>query len=336
MEYFRGYWSQIGLITDEMVASMYLEKYSTMLSQHTNQVFPIVVPAGEASKNRESKAEIEDLLFEKKFDRRSLIVALGGGMVGDLAGFVAATFLRGVDFINIPTTLLAMVDASIGGKCGINTDHGKNLIGTIYQPKNVLVCDEFLDSLNRHEIKCGMAEIVKAALIADEDLFQMIEDRAHPCELIKPARKIKKGIVSRDLFEKGERRILNFGHTVGHAVEKLSSYKFSHGACVWFGLLVESKISQMRNMITNKEFERIASLLLREDLRFEYQFFDSEAIYQAMEKDKKNEEQQIRMVLIEDIGKAAALGGEYCSQIKKKELLDALLVIEELFCEVYN
>ena len=332
-------WSKIAIVTDEIVNLLYGDEIRARFMSICDQVITIEVPASEKSKSRDKKEEIEDQLFEEKFDRKSLVVALGGGIVGDLAGFVAATFLRGIDFAIIPTTLLAMVDSSIGGKCGINTAFGKNLLGAIYPPCEVLIQLSFLESLPECEIKSGMMEIIKAALVCNKSFFHDICRKSPLEEIIWKARAIKKEMVARDMEEKGERRCLNFGHTVGHAIEKLSDYNLSHGEAIWLGLLVETRISFTRGMLPKDEYDLIVSLLLCKDYAFASNLnFDINAIYSAMKMDKKNKNNKVRMVLLERIGAAARFKGEYATEVYEKEVVDAIktiyAMVERWVCEV--
>src|SRR3989338_6670588 len=226
----------------------------------------ISVPAGESSKSREMKEKIEDKLLEKKYGRDTVIIAFGGGVIGDFAGFSASTFYRGVPLIHVPTTLLAMVDSSIGGKTAINTKHGKNLIGTTYQPDAVFADLDFLDTLSNEELVNGMAEIIKIASTSDSSLFKFIEknnkkiqnrNKSVLIHIIKRAIELKKNIVEKDEKESGLRQTLNFGHTFGHAFENYHNYKKKHGHCISIGLAIESKIANLIGKLGNDEVKRI-------------------------------------------------------------------------------
>src|SRR3989338_8857869 len=214
--------------------------------------YMISIPAGESSKSRNMKDRIEDHMLEKKFGRDTVIIAVGGGMIGDLAGFTASTYNRGISLIHVPTTLLAMVDSSIGGKTSVNTSHGKNLIGATYQPDAVFADLNFLETLPPEEFANGMAEIIKIAAASDKELFSFIEknskkilerDKNALFRIIKRSIELKKQVVEKDEKEHGLRQILNFGHTVGHALESCNNYQMKHGHCVSIGMAVESKIS---------------------------------------------------------------------------------------------
>ncbi len=273
----------------------------------------ISIPAGESSKSREMKEKIEDELLEKKYGRDTVIIAFGGGVIGDLAGFVASTFDRGVPLIQIPTTLLAMVDSSIGGKTAINTKHGKNLIGTFYQPDAVLADLDFLDKLPDEEFINGMAEIIKIAATSDKGLFEFIEnnnkkildrDKAALIRIVKRAIELKKDVVEKDEKESGLRQILNFGHTIGHALENYHDYKKKHGHCISVGLVIESKISNLVGKLSNNEAKRIEALLNRFNLPATVEKnVDIDKIVEIMRIDKKSRNLRPIFVILERIGK---------------------------------
>ncbi len=233
-------------------------------------------------------------------------------MINDLAGFVAATYCRGVEWIAIPTTLLGMVDASIGGKVGVNTPLGKNMIGAFHPPKEVILDFNFLESLPEREWKNGVAEIIKYGLIKDPSLLEA--PRSH--EAIKRSIAIKQEIVAADPKERGLRRILNFGHTVGHALELLSDYQLSHGEAVAMGMRVATRMSQLKK----EEVERVEACLEREGFQ---EIPLSEKILEVIKLDKKACNGLPRFVLLEEIGKACSFAGEYCREIKSQELLCA-------------
>jgi 3-dehydroquinate synthase len=273
----------------------------------------ISIPAGEQSKTRKTKEKIEDELLKKKYSRDTLIIALGGGVIGDLAGFVASTYNRGISLIHIPTTLLAMVDSSIGGKTGIDTKHGKNLIGTIYQPDAVFADLELLNSLPKEEFLNGLAEIVKIAIISDKALFSFIEknnkkilgkEKNALLHIIKKSIELKKDVVEKDEKESGLRQILNFGHTIGHALEADSNYKGKHGHYVSIGMAVESKIAVETKNLKQNENKKIISLLKK--LNLPTQVDDNiniNKIIEIMKSDKKTRDQKPRFIILKEIGK---------------------------------
>ena len=243
------------LITDSNVGRFYAEPVTAQFEKGTIEV--LIIPAGEANKTRDSWARLTDQMLAKGFGRDSAVIALGGGVVGDLAGFVAATFMRGVPVIQIPTTLVAMVDAAIGGKTGVDTFAGKNLVGVFHAPANVLIDPQTLVTLPLREMRAGLAEIVKHGVIANEPYLREVASRVPEMlsarggqtsdsmlALIVRSVEIKADIVSRDEREEGLRKTLNFGHTIGHAVELVSGYSLLHGEAVAIGMAVESRLAE--------------------------------------------------------------------------------------------
>lgn len=269
--------------------------------------FRVVVPPGEQSKSRACKEWIEDQIFKAGFGRDSEIVAFGGGMINDLAGFVAATFCRGIPWIAIPTSLIAMVDASIGGKVGINTPFGKNLIGAFHPPKEVFLDFRYLDTLPEKEWRNGEAEIIKCGLIADPSILSA----PRSTRSILRAIEIKKKIVAKDPKEKGLRRILNFGHTVGHALEKVSNYEISHGEAIAHGMRVAAHLSEL----TNDELQIIEQLLSP----FPKWPLGKELL-ETLRLDKKAKNGLSRFVLLEKIGAVRSFGGEYCTTMSEAKI----------------
>lgn len=241
------------IITDDNVGPTYAARVRAALGADRSAVF--TVPSGEAQKTRETWARLTDELLSAGFGRDSAIVALGGGVIGDLAGFVAATFMRGVPFVQVPTTLLAMIDASIGGKTGVDTLAGKNLVGAFHQPAAVVADPTVLRTLPREHLRAGLAEAIKHGVIADEGYFNMVSLVAAGIEgtdlagdamiaLVARSVEIKADVVRRDERESGIRKVLNFGHTIGHAVELLSGYTLLHGAAVGIGMCCESALAE--------------------------------------------------------------------------------------------
>src|SRR5436309_595603 len=238
------------VITDSNVGALYGKEFLRALRQPREYLLSI--PAGEKSKNRRIKERIEDRILSLGVTRDSLIVALGGGVIGDLAGFVAASLLRGLPYVQIPTTLLAQVDSSIGGKVAIDHPLGKNLLGAFYQPHKVYINVATLTSLPDREFRCGLAEVIKYGAILDKDLFRYLEReygqimaKHESCllRIIKRSCEIKKSVVEQDEKETGLRRILNFGHTIGHAIEVLSGYRIRHGNAIAIGMVAEARMS---------------------------------------------------------------------------------------------
>ena len=304
--------------------------FKDISSQTKQKAISLKLKVEEGKKNLNTLTEIHNKLIENKFSRDCLIIAVGGGIVCDISGFAAATFQRGVDFLLIPTTLLAQVDASIGGKTAINHPLGKNMIGAFHQPKGVFIDTSFLKSLPLRELNCGLVEMIKHSLIADKEYFSWIKRnieeikslKGEPIkEAIRRSIEIKANIVSIDEKEKGLRAILNFGHTFGHAIELLGGYKdHNHGEAVALGImsalelskkicnLKEDEISQIRNLFTSSGINiKLLKPLNLEDL------------YEAMQSDKKKEVSNLNFILMETIGSAKKY-----SNISKKDVLDSV------------
>lgn len=322
--------STLVIITDDTIAATLGKKVAAQLK---NALF-FSIAAGEGQKNRKTKEAIEDFLFKNGCGRETILVALGGGVVNDLTGFVAATFCRGIPWIAVPTTLLAMVDASIGGKVGINTPFGKNSLGAFHPPEKIVLDLDALITLPPKEMRNGMAEIIKHALIASVELFCYLEnhrplfekkERAFLQKVIETSGDIKKSIVEKDPYEKGLRRILNFGHTMGHALELYSNYTLPHGEAVAWGMMAESYLSFRLGKIDSNTLERIRRLL------FDYQFplkqrepIKKEIFKSLLLFDKKAHQKRARFVLLERIGAVDPCDGAYCAPIEAALLEETL------------
>lgn len=256
------------VITDSNVGALYGPLVRTF-GRSGSPIDLLEVPAGEASKSRAMKERLENRLVGLNADRRTLIVALGGGMIGDLAGFVAATYMRGVPYIQLPTSLLAQVDSSVGGKVAVNHPGGKNMIGAFYQPQKVYIDPATLATLSEKEFRNGLAEVLKYAVIMDVRLFEYLGRNRETILRRKPEPlgriiawccRLKRSVVERDEQEAGPRRILNFGHTIGHAVEALSGYRISHGMAVAIGMASEARLAVRLGILGEAEASRIESL----------------------------------------------------------------------------
>ena len=266
--------------------------------------------AGEAHKTRETKAMVEDLLFAKGYGRDTCLIALGGGVVTDLVGFVAATYCRGVPVIYVPTTLLAMVDASIGGKTGVDTPFGKNLVGTFYQPHAVFMDLKVLETLPEHEWRNGIVEMLKHGLIADAALFNALKTQRVKLkepqfllEMIFASCVIKKNIIEQDERDYGIRQLLNFGHTIGHAIETIENYKISHGEAVAIGMLVEAKLSALSGFLAPHIVDEIEQVLRDYGLPLQTQAFkDLARMHALLGLDKKALGNIAQFVLLDAIG----------------------------------
>ena len=301
------------IVTDTNVASLYLESLRSILSESSwGPITQILIPPGESSKNPESLQHIYDKALRADLDRKTPILALGGGVIGDLAGFAAATLLRGLPLVHLPTSLIAQVDSSIGGKTGINHTFGKNLVGAFHQPKLVLVDLDTLQTLPELEWVSGLAEVVKHGLIADADFVDelstnwdsiLCREKAYIQRMITRAAKIKATVVSEDERETSQRAILNFGHTFAHAIERVAGYgQFTHGEAVALGMCAATKVSATLN--PNLPYVAIHSLLQRLPVRNSICHLDPEELTQAMRFDKKVEAGNLRLILLQAIGNA--------------------------------
>jgi len=304
---------KVAIVTNEVVAPLYSASIRAALSGV--ETYEIVLPDGETHKTLDNTARIFDRLIEHRFARDDLIVALGGGVIGDMAGFAAACYQRGIAFVQIPTTLLSQVDSSVGGKTGVNHPLGKNMIGAFHQPCAVVIDIATLRSLSSRELRAGIAEIVKYGLICDAEFFEWLESNAEKlltCDAealayaIHRSCRTKAAIVARDEREQGERALLNFGHTFGHAIESVTGYSsWLHGEAVAAGMLMAASLSERCGLISEDDVARIASLLqrlgLRTDARGE---LTPAAALLAMGGDKKVQNGRIRLILLRGIGDA--------------------------------
>lgn len=263
-----------------------------------------VLPPGESTKNFEHLELIQSNLAKNGATRKSTIVALGGGVIGDLVGFAAATYMRGIDYIQVPTTLLAMVDSSVGGKVAIDLNEGKNLVGAFHPPAKVIIDTDFLKSLPDRQIACGMAEVLKYGLILDQNLWENV-DSMPQIDVIKRCIELKKQVVEEDEFEtKGIRAKLNFGHTIGHAIEKLTNYEtYTHGEAISIGMVLEAKLSEKLGIAEKGMSKEIEAKLNQHNLPTKAPFVHSAVeLVQSMKIDKKSERGELTMSLLKNIG----------------------------------
>ncbi len=326
----------IVLIADDRIAKLYGKEVQDYLQSSYKEVYLLTFPAGEASKTRATKEKLEDEMQKKSLGRDTTIIGIGGGVTTDLAGFVASTYCRGVPLVLMPTSLLGMVDASIGGKTGVNTPYGKNLIGTFYLPETLIIDFDFLASLPEEGIKEGLVEVIKMALTSDEQLFDEIDAAKETLfkldqplkNIIKRACEIKLEVISSDFEEKkGTRRILNFGHTVGHAIEKFFNYEMAHGTAVAIGIIAETFMACELELLKRSYFNRIVKLLKP---FVTCKKFDIKQVYDYMILDKKSKDQLPRFVLIDNIGHVLSFNDEYCTPVEKDIVLNALQFIQEI------
>lgn len=294
------------IVTDSNVAELYLGKAVQALRDSGFSVASCTVPAGESSKSQQMLFMLYEQFHNAGITRTDLVVALGGGVVGDLTGFAAATYLRGCPLIQVPTTLLAQVDSSIGGKTGIDLPYGKNLAGTFYQPKAVVIDPGVLSTLSRSRMAEGMAEVIKYGCIRDELLFETLERGTFDLEwILERCIRIKTTVVQNDEFDIGERMLLNFGHTMGHAIEKVTGYKtLTHGEAVAVGMVYASVMGENSGITPAGTTDRIRSVLTRWKLPLLTDLaFDD--LYTAMLSDKKKLSGKLYYVLLKKIGDAA-------------------------------
>jgi 3-dehydroquinate synthase len=304
--------SQYVVITDENVGRLHAAKVYDAFGTAGLHVSGIEIPAGEASKNISTLMDLAGRLLALGADRKTVLLALGGGVVGDLTGFVASVYMRGVPYIQIPTTLVGQVDSAIGGKTAVDLPEGKNLLGTFYQPAAVFVDLNFLETLPEREFANGLAEIIKYGVIEDEKMFEGLEahmdavknrEMTHLAKIIETCLRIKKSIVEIDEREHGLRRILNFGHTLGHALEAVSDYTLSHGEGVALGMIAAAKLSVKMNYLKEDALNRIRDVVAKAGLPVGIPAaFSPAAVIERLKMDKKKKDGVIHFVLLKKIG----------------------------------
>jgi len=290
----------------------------------------LTVPSGELAKRLETATHLIDQLLQMGVDKETTVIALGGGVTIDLVGFVASICLRGLPLILIPTTLLAMVDAAVGGKTAIDTAFGKNLIGTLYDPEAIVIDVSFLKTLPEKEWMNGLGEILKMGLIYDPSILALAEKNPKDQALVVRAVEGKIAIVEQDPKERGLRRILNFGHTIGHALETVSQYEIAHGEAVAIGSLAESYLSMRLGYLSKEEFDQIEKLYKRLPLQLP-RLYAQEKLLDAFRYDKKNINGQVRVVLIDRIGHAMEFDGNYCLAVSQERLKETLDWLEKVY-----
>lgn len=320
---------KVCIVTDSHVAALYLDEIASICGDLFSKVISFVFPAGEASKNMDTVQKLYLSLIENHFDRGDLLIALGGGVVGDLTGFAAATYLRGIDFLQIPTTLLAQVDSSIGGKTGVDFQQYKNMVGAFHMPRMVYMNTATLNTLPAEQFSSGMAEIIKHGLIRDEAYYRWISDhREGICgldpelleEMIYRSCQIKGSVVEEDPKEKGVRAHLNFGHTVGHAVEKLSDFRLSHGYSVALGMKAAAYLSKKLGYLSGEDISEMLSVFASFGLPVSLPLEeDSREILQATKSDKKMAGKQIKFIILTAVGTA-----QIYREFTDEDLLEAI------------
>lgn len=306
---FKG--NKIFILTDENVDKYYGNKVLNNLINAEYQVKKLVLKPGEETKSFLTLPLIYNELLGFKFNRSDLIITLGGGVIGDLGGFVASTYLRGVAFVQIPTTLLAQVDSSVGGKVGVDLDKGKNLVGSFYHPKKVIIDSEVLNTLTDRVFNDGMAEVIKYGCIRDNEFFRNLSNYKNRTEVMNKIEyvihnccNIKKSVVEKDEKDTGERMLLNFGHTIGHAIEQYYNYnKYTHGEAVAIGMYEITKLSEKLNLTSIGTSEIIKKILKQYKLPYELDI-DIMNIIETIELDKKNIGRSLNLIFIKEIGKS--------------------------------
>ena len=319
--------NKIALITNEQIADLYLSEISQTLNAFDLKT--LVLPEGETEKNLETVGKAVEFLSDNGIDRDSSIIAFGGGVIGDITGFVASSYMRGIKFLQVPTTLLAQVDSSVGGKTGVNINTGKNLIGSFYQPSAVIADTRYLNSLEPNRLSEGLAEVIKYGLIRDEDFFKWLSKNTSRIlalepevmtHLIERCCQIKAEIVSEDEREGSIRAILNYGHTFGHAIESLTDYSvYTHGEAVSIGMVMAASMAERMGMLSKDDKTDITNLLESVNLQTKKPDLNSNDFLESMKRDKKVQDCEIRLILLESIGRAI-ISNDYPNEILMKTI----------------
>ena len=301
------------IVTDSNVAPLYLEEITKIAERCSRKVTCYVIPAGEENKNLDTVRGVYEHLICEKFDRKDYLIALGGGVVGDLCGFTAATYLRGIGFVQIPTTLLSQVDSSIGGKTGVDFDAYKNMVGAFHMPKLVYTNVSVLATLPEEQFSNGMGEVIKHGLIRDQEYYHWILEQLDAVmerrtDVLKPlvegSNLIKREVVEIDPTEQNERAMLNFGHTLGHAIEKLMNFQLLHGHCVALGALAAMNLCKERGLVTSEAVERYRASMERCGMPMHVNGLSKADIIAATKNDKKMEAGVIKFILLDRVGHA--------------------------------
>ena len=298
--------TKVAIVTNTTVSKLHLEYLLSKVS--AKELHVITLKDGEEFKNQESIDEILESLFENRFNRKSMLIAFGGGVIGDMTGFAASIYQRGINFIQIPTTLLSQVDASVGGKTGMNNKYGKNLVGAFHQPKAVYIDPYFLTTLPSREFGAGVAEIVKMAVTFNKEFFAFLEsadltDSTILQDTIKQAVQTKANVVAQDEKEHGIRAALNYGHTFGHVIENETKYKeFLHGEAVAIGMVMANETALKMNLMSKDDVSRVKLLLQKYKLPTSYVIKDSEKFYETFFLDKKSSDSTITFIIPHGIG----------------------------------
>ena len=316
------------IVADTNTNKLYTDKVIEQLKKVTDDVFNYCFEAGEQHKNLETIYSFYKFFQQNRFDRKTVIVALGGGVCGDMAGFAAATYLRGIPFVQIPTTLLSQVDSSVGGKTGVDFNGAKNSIGAFYQPEFVYINTSTLETLPKREFSAGMAEVIKYGCILSNKFFEYLQEQKQNIlsmqhdilsEVVKQCCLLKADVVSKDEKESGLREILNFGHTIGHAIETKFDFKLLHGECVALGMIAVMELGRKRGDVTQQQLEQVKELLEYFKLPTYVNNISKQSIYEQMFLDKKVKQNKIRFVLPKGIGEVYTT-----SDVMEKEIMEAI------------
>ena len=319
--------NRVAVITDETVGPLYAARVAEPMG---SRCIILTLPPGEENKTRQTWARLTDEMLEAGLGRDTVVVALGGGVVGDVAGFVAATFMRGVAFVQVPTTLLAMVDASVGGKTGVDTRHGKNLVGAFHNPSAVIIDPRVLETLPERETRAGFAEIIKHGIIADAEYFEKSKDflrDPQPSlleELIRHSIDIKASIVAADERETGLRKVLNFGHTIGHAIEAACNYELLHGECVAIGMVIETRMAERIGVATKGTADAVHEACTLAKIPTTLPDVGPADIVGFMKTDKKARGGRIEFALPTRIGAMAGRERAWAIPVEESMVLEAL------------
>jgi 3-dehydroquinate synthase len=293
---------KVAIVTNPTVSGFHLKYLLKYLK--CDELHIITLPDGEEYKNMNSLMYGLDRLFDAKLDRNSTLIAFGGGVIGDMTGFMASIFLRGIKFIQVPTTLLSMVDSSVGGKTGINNKYGKNLIGAFYQPEDVYIDTHFLSTLPKREFAAGMAEVIKMSIMFDAIFFESLKDNKESVEnIIRNSIELKSEVVNKDEKERGIRSVLNYGHTFGHVIENLTNYSvYLHGEAVAIGMIMANRLAVKLGYLTENEEKEIKKCIESYDLPVSFKIKDEYEFYEHFFADKKTMNNSIKFVLPKGIG----------------------------------
>jgi 3-dehydroquinate synthase len=327
---------KVCIVTDTNVKGLYAAEVEGGLKDLFSKVVTYAIPAGEDHKNLGEINKIYELLINEHFDRHDLLIALGGGVVGDMCGFTAATYLRGISFVQIPTTLLAQTDSSVGGKTGVDFEGYKNMVGAFYMPRLVYVNVSTLKTLDGRQFSSGFAEVMKHGLIKDQDFYTWLIENMYEItdrdpqvlmEMVKRSLDIKRAVVEKDPTEKKDRALLNFGHTLGHAIEKARNFELLHGECVALGCVAAAFISWKKDMISMEEYYEIRDMFVPFGLPITVDDIDKDQVISFTKSDKKVDSDKIRFILLKDIGKAVI--DTTVTEDEMSKALDEIIYIED-------